>query len=344
VNFLARGTVKRNFFDLDIPPERDFEQLLRLADEVKAEVIWLGYGGISYPLLKYIKSHSDRKVVMDTDSVHSRFVLRGLPFAKTPEERQRIERQGTEKEEEERWGTRLADVTTAVSEVDAEYFRGLARSPGQVHMFSNVIDADAYRSVPPPAEGLRKPSIYLAGSFFNATCPMVDAARWVIQEVLPLVRRRIPSVHFYIVGKGSDRVLSDIRDPGITIAGGPLSVLPYLCHANVALVPLRWESGTRFKILEAGACGIPVVSTTLGAEGLPVTSEKHLLVADTPDAFANAVIRILEDTAHATRLAASLRELVLRDFSIDSLAAQGERILKYLSDNGRAGSTTNEPV
>ncbi|MCX6844367.1 MAG: glycosyltransferase family 4 protein [candidate division WOR-3 bacterium] len=341
MNFLARRTVRRSFFDLHRPPERDFEQLLRLADMVKADVIWLGYGGISYPLLKYIKNYSDYRVVVDTDSVWSRFVLRGLSFAKTTEERQQIERQGKEKEEEERWGTQMADVTTAVSGVDADYFRGLAREPRQVHMFPNVIDADAYRSVPPPAEGIRSPSIYLAGSFFDATCPMVDAARWVIREVLPLVRKRIPSVHFYIVGKGSDRFLTDLRDPGVTVTGQIASVLPYLCHVEAALVPLRWESGTRFKILEAGACGTPVVSTTLGAEGLPVVHERDVLIADTPKSFADSVIRILEDRVLAARLAVSLRELVLRDFSIDSLAAQGRQILEYLSGNGKVGSTTD---
>jgi hypothetical protein len=78
-----------------------------------------------------------------------------------------------------------------------------------------------------------------------------------------------------------------------------------------------------------------------GPAGRP---RKDILIADTPRSFADSVIRILEDRVLAARLAASLRNLVLRDFSVDSLAAQGKRILEYLSGNGCAGSTTNEPA
>jgi glycosyltransferase involved in cell wall biosynthesis len=173
---------------------------------------------------------------------------------------------------------------------------------------------------------------------------MVDAAQWVTRKVLPLVRERLPDVQFYMVGRGSDRFLADLRDPGITIAGQTASVLPYLCHVDVAIVPLRWESGTRFKILEAGACGIPVVSTTLGAEGLPVEHDQHLLIADAPSDFADCVLRVLKDKALAERLSANLRALVLREFSLDALAAQGNRILKYLLGDGvgAAGAVRNE--
>ena len=328
INFLYRKITKRNIFTSK-ESEKDFQDLLKVADAIQADIIWLGFGNISYPILKYIKSNSNYKVVLDTDSVWSRFILRELPLAPNKAEYQKIARAGQEKEEEERWGTQLADVTTAVSKVDADYYLSLAKHPQQIHLFSNVIDPETYQQVPPPTANFKSPSIYLAGTFWQRS-PMSDAAHWMIREVLPLLRRQIPDIHFYIVGTGSDRELSDINDLGITITGKLPSVLPYLCYADVALVPLRFESGTRFKILEAGACGTPVVSTTLGAEGIPVAHEKDILIADEPELFADSIIRLITDCGCAIKIAENLKKLVHEKYSVASLAKEGQPILNYL--------------
>jgi glycosyltransferase involved in cell wall biosynthesis len=305
--------------------------LLRVAAETQADLIWLSFSSISYPLLHYIKAHSRFPVVADTDSVWSRFVLRGAPYASTAAVRAKIEAEGHAKEAEERAGVWAADLTTAVSEVDAEYYRGFARSPRRVQVFANVIDLEAYRTPPPPAPDLTHPNLFLGGTFWPGS-PMEEAARWVMAEVLPLVLQRRPEVQLNIVGKGADHVLCDVQHPAVTVHGLVPSVLPYLSHAQAALVPLHFESGTRFKILEAGACGVPVVSTTLGAEGLPV-GEDHALIADEPAAFADAILRLLNDQATAGRLAANLRALVARDYGLATLVAQGRVILNELALN-----------
>jgi len=329
INFLAKRIIKRPVFKINWKTIEDFRYLLKVADNIKADVIWLGYGNISYPLLKYIKTHSNYKVVLDTDSVWSRFVLRGLPYARNKEEYERIEKEGREKEEEEKWGTTLADITAAVSEIDAEYYRMLAMHPQQVHVFSNVIDTIMYQHKPLPPANFKKPCIYLAGTFWRGS-PMEEAARWVITEVLPLVRRQIPKMHLYIVGRGSDEILSDIDGPCISITGELHSVLPYLCNADVSLVPLKFESGTRFKILEAGACERPVVSTTLGAEGIPITNEKDILIADEPEMFAAAIVRLIKDPSFSSEMAKNLKRLVHDNYTVASLAVEGRRILEYL--------------
>ncbi len=293
--------------------------------------VWFGHAtGGSYPLMKLMKKlDPDLRVICDTDSVWSRFVLRGLPYAKSDLERRTIQKDGLAKEDEEQDWVNYAEVITAASEIDADYYLGLAKHPNHIHIFSNVIDLETYEQAPSPVEDYRRPCIYLAGSFSHQS-PMADAARWVIAEVLPLVRRQIPDIHFYVVGKGSDQILSDIDNPGITTTGKVPSVLPYLCYADVALVPLRWESGTRFKILEAGACGIPVVSTTLGAEGLSVTHEKDILIADEPGLFADSIVRLIKDRNFATKISENLRTLVVKEYSITSLVRQGRCILDYL--------------
>jgi glycosyltransferase involved in cell wall biosynthesis len=327
---LMRKIYKRNVFE-DKNVEADYRGLLDVAANIQPDIIWLGYGNISYPLLRYVKEHSNFKVVLDTDSVWSRYLFRELPYARGEQERQRITRQGEEKADEERWGTQLADVTTAVSQVDADYYRRLAACPEKVHLFSNVVDVDTYQQVPPPAHDLRKPCLYLAGSFFGTQSPMEDGTRWLIKEVLPLVRQRIPTIRLYVIGRGSDSALSDIEDRDITVTGQLPSVLPYLCHCDVALVPLRFESGTRYKIIEAGACGVPVVSTTLGAEGLAVVNGRDALIADEPSSFADSIIRLLEDPDLASSLTRNLKSLVWEKHSVAALAEEGRLVLEYLT-------------
>jgi glycosyltransferase involved in cell wall biosynthesis len=319
----------RKFSEEQARVEVDARHLIGIAHKIDADVVWLGYGNISYPLLRYIKGHSNLKTVVDTDSVWSRFILRGLPYAATDEDRARIAREGAEKAAEEKWATNIADVTTAVSEIDASYYRQFARSPDQIHLFANVIDPDLYKLPPARTDAIHKPCIYLAGTFWRNS-PMEDAARWTIKEILPLLRQQIPDIHLYILGNQSDLILNDIVDTHISITGQVDSVLPYLYHVDVAIVPLRFESGTRFKILEAGASGIPVVSTTLGAEGIPISNGKEILIADEPQAFANAILRIINDKMFAMQIANNLRVLVETQYSLATLTEQGQRILEYV--------------
>jgi len=303
---------------------------LDLADQINADVIWLGYGNVSYPLLKYLKERQGRPVVLDTDSVWSRFILRGLPYTSTDEERAEIEIRGSEKVEEERWGTALADVTTAVSEADAEYYRTLAKTPDRVQILCNAVDFENYWPRPPAPPKLKRPCLLLAGTF-GFRSPMEDAARWMIDDIFPLIQREVPNVHLYIVGKHSDRVLADIHNPGVTVTGTVPSVLPYLHYSAAALVSLRYESGTRFKVLEAGACGIPVVSTTLGAEGLAVKDGENILIADDGPDFAKCAIDILTQASLGARLGQNLQELVHTNYTVEALARQAGQILDLVN-------------
>jgi glycosyltransferase involved in cell wall biosynthesis len=311
--------------------ETDADFILKYARNHEIKVIWFGYGNISMPLIRSIKLRDpELKLVCDTDSVWSRFILRELPFETDPRRRAAIEQEGREKEREEKEWVNLCDVTTAVSSVDADYYRQLSNDQKRVMQFSNVIDLDSYRTPASPSV-FKKPCMYLAGTFGHVHSPMDRAARWVLDNVLPIVRQQVPDIHFYIVGRGADNTMGRLDDSQVTVTGKLPSVLPYLCHADVALVPLQFESGTRFKILEAGACGIPLVSTTLGAEGIPVEDGKHLLLADDAAAFANAIVRIVRDRKLAGMLAANCRTLIEREYSLTTLEREGSAILQRLT-------------
>jgi glycosyltransferase involved in cell wall biosynthesis len=325
----ACGVVRR--LDSRRRPSGEAAEIVALARNLGARVVWFGYGNISYEVMQEVRRlDPGLRLVCDTDSVWSRFVLRELELESDPARRQAIEAEGRRKEEEEKAWVAMCDVTTAVSEVDAEYYRSLLPGSGKVRLFRNVINLDAYASPPAPAADLRHPAIFLAGSFWPKS-PMEHAARWFVTEVLPEVLRAVPAATLYIAGKDSDRILADLARDNVRILGRVDSVLPYLCHADAAIVPLFFESGTRFKILEAGACGIAVVSTTLGAEGIEVGNGVHLLLADDPASFAAAVVKVLRDPVLARDLGSRLRDLVARDYSLDSLALEGREILDMLA-------------
>lgn len=317
---------------LDADAREDAQLILEHVDRHRIGIVWFGYGNLSFLLMRRIRALRPRlKLVCDTDSVWSRFVLRELPYA-SGLRKLRISRSGRSKQLEERAWVELCEVTTAVSEVDAEYYRELTPQQDRIHLFPNVIDVESYGACPAKPPGFRNPSIYLAGSFGHFHSPMDAAARWVLEKVLPILLKTYPDLHFYIVGNNSDKGFGHLNGPNVTATGRLDSVLPYLCHADVALVPLKFESGTRFKILEAGACNIPLVSTTLGAEGIPVVDGEHILIADQPEAFAKAILRLLDDKAFAAGLARNCRQLVHERFSVETLAHQAQGILNYLRD------------
>ena len=201
--------------------------------------------------------------------------------------------------------------------------------PAPIVSFRRRVDPAMYAADEHSPTEISKPYLFLAGTFWPRSA-VEDAARWTINEVLPLVHSRHPGVHLVICGKGSGEVLGDVHEPDVTIAGQVDSVLPYLRYAAVALVPLRFESGTRFKSLEAGACGKAVVSTTLGAEGVPIIHGKHGLIADSPEDFSKDILRLLDDSSLRKRVGQNLRQLVEKSYSISALADEGRAILDYL--------------
>jgi len=337
---LPAGRIER----ADEPAERDPAIVARLRDWIRTgapDLIWLGFGGISYDLVG-LKEQAGTPLVLETECVWSRFILRELPFAVDAPRRLKIEHDGRAKEAEERAGAARVDITTAVSDVDADYFRALVADAGRVQLLANVIDVDAYRVVSGQWSVVRgqgsgvdsevrldQPALVFAGSLSRGTAN-VDAACWLVDEVLPRIWRRRPDVHVYVVGRSPAPEVRARRGARVHVTGEVASIVPYLRQSVAALVPLRWESGTRFKILEAFACQTPVVSTTLGAEGLAVEHGRHLLLADDPDAFSSAILSLLDDPALRERLIGPAYELVRAEYDLSSAERQINAILARL--------------
>jgi sugar transferase (PEP-CTERM/EpsH1 system associated) len=140
--------------------------------------------------------------------------------------------------------------------------------------------------------------------------PNIDAVLYFARECWPLIRLKVPTATWQIVGRNPPpAVLNLAQLPGISVTGSVPDVKPYLAAATVAIAPLLIGSGTRLKILEALAMGKAMVSTSLGCEGLSVISGEHLIVADQPEMFAQAVVDLLQNTEQRVSLGRAGREL-----------------------------------
>jgi polysaccharide biosynthesis protein PslH len=297
-------------------------------DTYQPDLLWLGFGGISYDLIP-LKQHTGKPLVLETECVWSRFILRELPFETDAVRRQRIVYAGQAKEAEERQGAQEVDITTAVSDVDGDYFKSLVPDPERVMRLNNVIDVDSYVEPVPASVDVQRPALVFAGTFSVGTAN-VDATIWLVDEVLPIVWARRPEVRLYVVGRNPAPSILDRRGPRVHVTGEVASIAPYMRASVAALVPLRWESGTRFKILEAFACRTPVVSTTLGAEGLDVEHDRHLLLADDAQSFAAAILALIEQPALGQRLIGPAYELVRREYDLSSAERQINAVLERL--------------
>jgi len=179
------------------------------------------------------------------------------------------------------------------------------------------------RPPPPPGGG----TVVFTGAMDWAA--NIDGVRFLMEAVWPRVAAARPAARAVIVGRRPPASLVDqARAAGVafTFTGFVDDVRPYVADADLSVIPLRVGSGTRIKAFEAMALGRPVVSTRVGVEGLGITEGEHFLAADTPDDFADAILRLLGDDALRHRLAAAARHLVEQRFTWDKVAAQFEAI------------------
>jgi glycosyltransferase involved in cell wall biosynthesis len=215
---------------------------------------------------------------------------------------------------------RNADMTIAVSPDDCRRLAAIA--PGaRVNWIPTGVDIDYFRPMPAPS---RPAHLVFSGSM--DWHPNEDAVRYFITEILPLIRAEIPAVTFSIVGRNPSPQLRDFgADAGVEVTGTLDDIRPAIAQAAACVVPLRAGSGTRLKIFEALAMGKPVVSTTLGAEGLALENGHHFVAADGAQPFAAAVIDLLRHSERRGRIAAAGRALVEDRYSWAQVARPFER-------------------
>lgn len=176
------------------------------------------------------------------------------------------------------------------------------------------------------AGGIRSPNLLYAAALDWP--PNEDAAVWLVEELVPIMRRGIPDLRVVLVGYASARVQRLGRTTNVEVTGKVPSMLPYLNAACAVVVPLRVGGGTRIKILEGFAHRVPVVSTSVGAEGLDAVPDVHLAIADQPHEFAAACVRLLTDRRTAERLALAGYRLYQRQYRPEHAAERIDRAVR----------------
>lgn len=209
-------------------------------------------------------------------------------------------------------------AVTVVSEQERQSMLAIGVDAARLHIVPNgaaAADLERPRVVASP------PRLIYSGAMTYA--PNREAVTWFLGEIMPRVRAVRPEVELWVTGDAGEAAAGrgDAR-AGVRFTGRLPDVREAISGSAVAVVPLRTGGGTRLKILEAFAQGTPVVSTRKGAEGLAVVDGEHLLLEDEPDAFAGAVLRVLDDAPLAARLSAAGRACVAGRYTWDAIGSQ----------------------
>lgn len=284
--------------------------------------------------------------VLFTHNVEAEIWRRHAETAANPVARLLLATQQRRMQRFEREALSRFDGVLAVSDADRQTFArlypGAARGP--IVVVPTGVDASFFAP-----EGSASPAASRSLVFTGSMdwLPNEDAVVFFCREILPLIRAEEPDVTLSIVGRAPTPAVRRLAaDAGILVTGRVDDVRPYVRDAAVYVVPLRIGGGTRLKIFEAMAMAKAVVSTAVGAEGLPVTPGEHLLLAEEPRAFARAVVRLMRDLERRRSIEQAARALVVERYDWSAVATHLERALidtARLREADRAALASTRP-
>ncbi len=253
----------------------------------------------------YARAVSGVPVVIDTHNVLTEYAARRSEHENSALGRWLWRREARLLTTREPLELSLCQRVLACSEREREALLA-AESALEVRVVPNGVAVESITPVPDPAAN--SPELVFVGDL--AYGPNADAAESFAAEVLPLVRAEHSEALFRVVGRNPSAALKERVDAGgVEVTGFVDDVREELMRARVFVCPIRYGSGTRLKLFEAFAAGLPVVSTRLGAEGIDCVDGEHLLIADTPEEQAAAITRLLSDDGLARSLGAAGRKL-----------------------------------
>lgn len=221
----------------------------------------------------------------------------------------------------ERKYVELADHVLTVSENDRAFFLRYVQ-PDYISVIPTGVDTEYFQPSSVPEE---PDATVFTGSM--DWMPNEDGVAYYVDKIFPLIQRDIPAASFWAVGRRPTARTQAVASGKILVTGAVDDIRPYLAKAAVCVVPLRSGSGTRIKIFEAMAMGKAVVSTTMGAEGLPVRHGENIILADDPADFAHQVVELLRDPPRRAQLGRAARQLVEQNYSWSSVAATFDQIM-----------------
>jgi len=296
---------------------KDIERVLREALEssafnaVQIESIHMA------PYLEMIRRRNPGiNAVLDWHNVESELIQQYAASTANPAKRFIAGRTSTLLYRMEQDALKSFSAHTVVSELERDKL--LKRAPdAKIHVIANGVDTAAFAR--PGSTASRRTLLFVGSMDYHANS---EAVLWFCREIWPRLAAEFPSLDFKIVGRNPPSSVKDLASDRITVTGTVDDVRPYYHEAFSVVVPLRVGGGTRLKILEAMAAGVPVISTRLGAEGIAAEDRKQILLADTPADMAAAIRSLLTEPGLVSSLRDSARTLVESNYDWRVLGAK----------------------
>jgi len=260
---------------------------------------------------QYVEYLNGVPCVIDDHNVEHRLWERYLKNENNPLKKLYITQQVRKMRHFEKKICQKATLCTAVSETDRDDLLKLAPK-ARVVVIPNGVDTEYFapRSVSSSSPNVETSPHTLVFVGSMDWLPNDDAMIYFCQEIFPLVHKKIPEAKLYIVGRNPSKTVRSYQSERVIVIGAVEDVRPYLAQARIAIVPIRIGGGTRLKILEAMAMEKPVISTSVGAEGIEITPGKDIVIADDPMDFAKGVLYILKNPGAGVKLGENGRKLV----------------------------------
>ncbi len=277
-----------------------------------------------FKYLEVIRSAPNRPAVLvDWHNIESELMRRYAAAAKNPAKAAVAFRTAQLLQNTEDDLLRRADVHTVVSEREREEL--LKRNPNaNVHVIANGVDTSFFCAA---RTSLKPRTLAFVGSMdYHAN---IDAVSWFVRDAWPLIGQEFPELQFVIAGRKPTKSVRALASERIHVTGTVDDIRRIYADAFAVIVPLRLGGGTRLKILEAMAAGVPVISTRAGAEGIMATDGVNILLADTAEQMSQALRTLDEDEAGRMRLIEAARKLVVDEYD---WRAVGQQLIAIYSD------------
>ncbi|MFC7342473.1 glycosyltransferase [Saccharopolyspora griseoalba] len=307
-------------------PEPELQQAFLHEAGPEISLALLSRPQVAWSLLEELRTRAPQAVVAyDTVDVHFLRLEREAELAERqgePERAEALTRKAFASRQMELGLTRACDVTLVVSEAEQALLRELVPE-ADVRVLSNVHQIPDEQARP---AGRR--DVLFVGSFDHP--PNVDAACWAAREIMPLVRRSCPDAVLHVVGSNPTDEVRALEGPGVRVHGWVAELEPEYAAARVVLAPLRFGAGVKGKVGESLALGVPVVGTSIAAEGMHLRPGEEVLLGDDAESLAEGVRTLLEQDETWTRLSAAGKDAVARQFGPEASRAALQDLLAKL--------------
>lgn len=275
-------------------------------------------------------AYSDAMIIYDTVDLHCLRESRRAKLEKDDQCRMEAEECAAQWKEKELYLARTADVTLVVSPVEKEILEKEDSLKGKIAVVSNIHTRDECIAGFEERAGLM-----FIGGFMHT--PNEDGIVWFVESILPLVHQQLPDVHLYVVGSHPSERVKCLSSAQVTVTGYMEDVRPYFEKSRVFVSPLRYGAGVKGKIGQSMAFGLPVVTTSVGAEGMRLVDETNALIADDESVFAEKVTRLYQEKELWEKVSKNGLQSIQQNFSMEVARKTLEQLVELSDHRSRAG-------